>query len=118
MALRGVLGLPAPFLGAALQGFELLLQVLKEGGVGALMEALKLVGVGLEVVELLLPVVVLDVLVGIGPYRLEVSSLAASPALWYTISTGLVFALAFPFSLAAVRGFIYEVETGQLREVA
>jgi hypothetical protein len=72
----------------------------------------------LEVVELLLPVVVLDVLVSIGPDRLKVGSLAASPAFWYTISTGLVFALAFPFTLAAVRGFIYEVETGQLREVA
>ena len=53
--LRGVLGLLAPFLGAALQGLELSLQVLDEGGVGTLVDALKLVGVSLEVVKLLFP---------------------------------------------------------------
>jgi hypothetical protein len=44
--LRGVLGLLASFLGAALQGLELSLQLLNEGGVGTLVEALHLVGVG------------------------------------------------------------------------
>jgi len=38
--LRSVLGLPAPFLGAAFQGLELCLQVLDEGRVGAFVEAL------------------------------------------------------------------------------
>jgi hypothetical protein len=74
----GVLGLPAPFLGAALQGLELSLQVLHEGGVGRLVDALQFVGVGLEVVEFYLPVIVLDVLVGPGPHRLE-GRLAAGP---------------------------------------
>ena len=44
--LRGVLGLLAPLLGAALQRLQPRLQVLDEGGVGTLVEALKLVGVG------------------------------------------------------------------------
>jgi hypothetical protein len=34
--LRSVLGLPAPFLGAGLEGLEIRLEVLDEGGVGAL----------------------------------------------------------------------------------
>src|SRR5215212_10444444 len=86
-ALRSVLGLPAPFPGAALQGLQPRLQVLHECGVGALVDALQLVGVVLQVVELYIPVVVLNVLVGIGPDSLESG--------FFGLALGFALALAF-----------------------
>src|SRR5215211_1276711 len=112
MALRGVLGLPAPFLGAALQGVEPRLQILDEGGVGRLVQALQFVRVGLKVVELHFLGVVLEVLGGPGPHRLE-SRLAANPGLWHTSgpvsSLALFLPLALPFSssLVSSRGNFY-----------
>src|SRR5919107_749698 len=69
--LQGILGLPAPVPGAAFQGLELRFQILDEGGVGAFVEALHFVGVILQVVELLFPSVILDVLLGLSPNPLE-----------------------------------------------
>src|SRR5215217_4651788 len=88
--LRSVLSLPAPFPGAALQGLQPRLQVLHECRVGALVEALQLVGIGLQVVELYIPVVVLDVLVGLGPDSPPIGSFGVA----------LFFALALDFTLA------------------
>src|SRR5215204_3902601 len=54
MALGYILGLLTSFIRAVLQGVKLRLEVFKQGGVGALMEALQFVRIGLQVVELLL----------------------------------------------------------------
>src|SRR5215210_6993229 len=48
-ALRGVLGLPAPFLGATLETLQPRLQVFKERGIGTLVYVVHLVGVGRQV---------------------------------------------------------------------
>src|SRR5215216_7335608 len=85
--LRSVLSLPAPFPGAALQGLQPRLQVLHECGVGALVDALQLVGVGLQVVELYISVVVLDVLVALGPDSLSIG--------FFGVALGFALALAF-----------------------
>ncbi len=63
------------------------------------MEALQFVRIGLQVVELYVPVLVLDVLVGLGPDRL-VGELTVGPSLGYPARIGLGFVLGF------VLGFI------------
>src|SRR5215204_2099767 len=65
MALGYILGLLTSFFRAVLQGVKLRLEVFKQGGVGALMEALQFVRIALQVVELLFAIVVLDVLVSL-----------------------------------------------------
>ncbi len=58
-AYSGQLGLPAPFAGAASELVQPRFQVLDEGGVGALADALQFVRIGFEVIELVLPGAVL-----------------------------------------------------------
>src|SRR5215207_2468181 len=87
--LRGVLGLLASVARAVPQRLQPRLQVLQEGGVGALVDALQLVGIGREVIEFPVPVIVFDVLMGLGPNGLKAGR-AARPL--------LAFALAFAFA--------------------
>src|SRR5215204_81505 len=65
LALGHILGLLTSFFRAVLQGVKLCSEVFKQGGVGALMEALQFVRIALQVVELLFSVGVLDVLVSL-----------------------------------------------------
>ena len=51
MALGHILGLLTSFIRAVLQDVKLRLEVFKQGGVGALMETLQFVRIGLQVVE-------------------------------------------------------------------
>src|SRR5918998_4262013 len=64
---RRVLGLAATVAGAFPQRLQPRFEVFDQRGISALVKALQLVGVVLQVVELLLPVFVLDVLVGLRP---------------------------------------------------
>src|SRR5215203_4966540 len=65
MTLGHILGLLTSFFRAVLQGVELRLEVFKQGGIGALMETLQFVRIGLQIVELLFAIVILDVLVSL-----------------------------------------------------
>src|SRR5215216_7649617 len=101
--LRSVLSLPAPFPGAALQGLQPRLQILHECGVGALVDALQLVGVVLQVVELHIPVIIFDVLVGLGPDSLESGFFGL--ALGFALA--LCFALAFAVRFLCIVSIVF-----------
>ena len=98
--LRSVLGLPASFTGAALEFSEPRLQILDEGRVGALVHVIEFVRVGFEIVQFLLAIVVLDILVGPGPDRLEGGRAAGSDLGQAAKLVLTFFALGFSLGLA------------------
>src|SRR5918997_1919236 len=92
-ALRSVLRLPAPVVGALLQCLQPRLQIFYKSGIGAIVDVLKFVGVILEIVELPVSAIVLDVLVRLCPHRLE-GSWVAGAGFGHAAGPGLAF-LAF-----------------------
>ena len=73
------------------------LEVLKKRGVGTLVDTIQLVGVGLEVVEFLLSVAVLDILVGLSSYSLKGALAPSAPCLAFSFAFSLAFGFATIF---------------------
>src|SRR5919112_3535365 len=92
-ALRSVLRLPAPVVGALLQCLQPRLQIFYKSGIGAIVDVLKFVGVILEIVELPVSAIVLDVLVRLCPHRPE-GPWVAGAGFGHAAGPGLAF-LAF-----------------------